>query len=65
MTAEASVPTYPDLAEKVAVVTGGSKGIGAAAAVLLGHNGARVAVCGRDAETIDRVTAQTRERHPL
>jgi 3-oxoacyl-[acyl-carrier protein] reductase len=61
VTAEATVPTYPDLAGKVAVVTGGSKGIGAAAAVLLGHNGARVAVCGRDAETIERVTAQTRE----
>jgi 3-oxoacyl-[acyl-carrier protein] reductase len=56
-----SVPTYPDLAGKVAVVTGGSKGIGAATCVLLGHNGARVAVCGRDEETIDRVTGETRE----
>ena len=57
----ASVPIYPDLAEKVAVVTGGSKGIGAATAILLGHNRARVAVCGRDEETIERVTADTRE----
>jgi 3-oxoacyl-[acyl-carrier protein] reductase len=56
-----SIPTYPDLAGKVAVVTGGSKGIGAATAVLLGHNGARVAVCGRDPDTIERVTARTRE----
>ena len=56
-----SIPTYPDLAGKVAVVTGGSKGIGAATAVLLGHNGARVAVCGRDRETIERVTAETRD----
>jgi 3-oxoacyl-[acyl-carrier protein] reductase len=56
----ASVPIYPDLAEKVAVVTGGSKGIGAATAILLGHNRARVAVCGRDEETIERVTADTR-----
>jgi 3-oxoacyl-[acyl-carrier protein] reductase len=56
-----SVPTYPDLAGKVAVVTGGSKGIGAATAVLLGHNRARVAVCGRDPETIERVTSETRE----
>ena len=55
-----SVPTYPDLAGKVAVVTGGSKGIGAATSVLLGRNGARVAVCGRDPETIERATAQTR-----
>src|SRR5215207_10623000 len=54
-----SIPTYPDLAGKVAVVTGGSKGIGAATSVLLGHNGARVAVCGRDPETSERVTAET------
>lgn len=58
---EPSVPTYPDLAGKVAVVTGGSKGIGAATCVLLGRNGARVAVCGRDQETIERVTAETRD----
>jgi 3-oxoacyl-[acyl-carrier protein] reductase len=56
-----NIPTYPDLAGKVAVVTGGSKGIGAATCVLLGHNRARVAVCGRDHETIERVTAETRE----
>ena len=56
----AAVPTYPDLEGKVAVVTGGSKGIGAATAVLLGRNGARVAVCGRDAESIERVTEETR-----
>lgn len=58
---EASIPTYPDLEGKVTVVTGGSKGIGAATSVLLGHNRARVAVCGRDAETIERVTSETRE----
>jgi 3-oxoacyl-[acyl-carrier protein] reductase len=56
-----TVPAYPDLEGKVAVVTGGSKGIGAATAVLLGHNKARVAVCGRDQETIERVTAETRD----
>ncbi len=56
-----SIPTYPDLAGKVAVVTGGSKGIGAATSVLLGHNRARVAVCGRDPETIERVTSDTRD----
>jgi 3-oxoacyl-[acyl-carrier protein] reductase len=61
VTGALSIPTYPDLAGKVAVVTGGSKGIGAASSVLLGHNGARVAVCGRDRETIHRVTSQTRE----
>jgi 3-oxoacyl-[acyl-carrier protein] reductase len=56
-----NIPTYPDLADKVAVVTGGSKGIGAATAILLGHNRARVAVCGRERESIDRVTSETRE----
>ena len=56
-----NVPVYPDLADKVAVVTGGSKGIGAATCVLLGHNRARVAVCGRDEEDIERVTSDTRE----
>lgn len=57
----ASIPSYPDLAGKVAVVTGGSKGIGAATSVLLGQNRARVAVCGRDPETIERVTSEARE----
>jgi 3-oxoacyl-[acyl-carrier protein] reductase len=56
-----SIPTYPDLANKVAVVTGGSKGIGAATCVLLGRNGARVVVCGRDPETIESVTSETRD----
>jgi 3-oxoacyl-[acyl-carrier protein] reductase len=56
-----NVASYPDLADKVAVVTGGSKGIGAATCVLLGHNRARVAVCGRDEEDVERVTSDTRD----
>ena len=40
--------TYPDLAGKVAVVTGGSRGIGAATAAALAANGVAVAVVGRD-----------------
>ena len=49
----AMIPTYPDLAGKVAVVTGGSKGIGAATCRVLAANGARVAVVARDQTAID------------
>jgi hypothetical protein len=48
-------PTYPDLAGKVAVVTGGSRGIGAAICRLLAANGVKVVVNGRDEEAIDAV----------
>jgi 3-oxoacyl-[acyl-carrier protein] reductase len=48
-------PTYPDLAGKVAVVTGGSGGIGAATCRLLAANGAKVAVNGRDEAKITTV----------
>jgi 3-oxoacyl-[acyl-carrier protein] reductase len=49
------MPIYPDLAGKVAVVTGGSGGIGAATCRLLATNGARVVVNGRDQAKIDVV----------
>ena len=45
--------TYPDLAGKVAVVTGGSRGIGATTARALAANGIAVAVVGRDQTAID------------
>jgi 3-oxoacyl-[acyl-carrier protein] reductase len=48
-------PTYPDLAGKVAVVTGGSKGIGRATCELLAANGVKVAVVARDRTAIDGV----------
>ena len=50
-----NVPTYPDLAGKVAVVTGGSGGIGSATCRLLAANRARVAVHGRDEDRIGAV----------
>jgi len=51
----ASLPTYPDLAGKVAVVTGGSRGIGATTCRLLAANGVKVVVNGRDEAAISAV----------
>jgi 3-oxoacyl-[acyl-carrier protein] reductase len=54
-------PSYPDLQGRVAFVTGGSRGIGAATCRLLAENGARVAVNGRDQAAIDGVVRSIRE----
>lgn len=55
----------PDaLAGHVAVVTGGSSGIGLATADLMLGCGAAVAICGRDAARLDAAAAGLRERHP-
>jgi 3-oxoacyl-[acyl-carrier protein] reductase len=51
----ATAATYPDLAGKVAVVTGGSKGIGAATAAGLAANGAAVAIVARDGQALRAV----------
>jgi 3-oxoacyl-[acyl-carrier protein] reductase len=53
-----SAPRYPDLAGKVALVTGGSRGIGAATCRVLAANGAKVAVNGRDHAAIDTIVAR-------
>jgi 3-oxoacyl-[acyl-carrier protein] reductase len=55
-----SIPTYPDLAGKVALVTGGSKGIGAACCRMLAANRVRVAVNGRDEAAIEALVAELR-----
>jgi 3-oxoacyl-[acyl-carrier protein] reductase len=52
LTESPQIPTYPDLAGKVAVVTGGSRGIGAATCRLLGGQGVAVVVSGRDEAAI-------------
>jgi 3-oxoacyl-[acyl-carrier protein] reductase len=54
-------PSYPDLEGKVAFVTGGSRGIGAATCRMLAGNGVRVAVNGRDAAAIDGVVRAIRD----
>ena len=56
--------TYPDLAGKVAVVTGGSRGIGAAAALALAANGVSVVVVGRDQAAIDNSVGAVRGMGP-
>lgn len=51
------------LKDRVAVVTGGSSGIGLAAVKLLLEEGARVALCGRDAARLDTVAADLAKRY--
>ena len=58
--ASENYPTYADLANKVAVVTGGSRGIGAVTCRLLAENGAKVTVGGRDEAAIDSVVKDIR-----
>jgi 3-oxoacyl-[acyl-carrier protein] reductase len=48
-------PIFPDLAGKVALVTGGSKGIGAATVRALAANDVRVAVNGREEDPVDEL----------
>ncbi len=46
------------LSDKVCIVTGGSSGIGRAAALLMAAQGARVAVVGRTADKLASVHAE-------
>lgn len=52
--------TYPDLDGKVAVITASSKGIGAATALALARNGARVVVNGRDDAAVSEIVGAIR-----
>lgn len=54
------VPTYPDLAGKVALVTGGSKGIGAETCRMLAANAVSVAVVARSEPDIETLVAELR-----
>ncbi len=64
MTSSHTPPPSRDLTGRVAVVTGGSSGIGLATADLLLARGAAVAICGRDAARLDAARAHLRARHP-
>jgi 3-oxoacyl-[acyl-carrier protein] reductase len=57
---DAQIPLYPDLAGKVAVVTGSSQGIGAATCRLLAANGAKVVLNGRDPATLNETVEEIR-----
>jgi 3-oxoacyl-[acyl-carrier protein] reductase len=54
------MPRFPDLAGKVALVTGGSKGIGATTARALAANEAKVAVNGREPGAIELLVDELR-----
>jgi 3-oxoacyl-[acyl-carrier protein] reductase len=51
-------PIYPGLAGKIAVVTGGSRGLGAAACRALAADGVKVAVNGRDRSAVEGVVRE-------
>ncbi|MFM0313735.1 SDR family oxidoreductase [Paraburkholderia nemoris] len=54
-----------DLTGQVAVVTGGSSGIGLATAELFLRAGASVAICGRDSERLAQAEASLKAQFPL
>jgi len=54
--------SYQGLADRVAVITGGSRGIGAATAAAFAANGAAVAVVGRDEAALTAIAAGISER---
>jgi NAD(P)-dependent dehydrogenase (short-subunit alcohol dehydrogenase family) len=55
-------PRRYDLRGRIALVTGGSRGLGLILARELAQAGARVAICGRDVTTLDRARADLERR---
>jgi NAD(P)-dependent dehydrogenase (short-subunit alcohol dehydrogenase family) len=54
------VPRYPELAGKVAIVTGSSRGIGQGIAMRLAREGMKVVINARTVEAVESTTAQLR-----
>jgi NAD(P)-dependent dehydrogenase (short-subunit alcohol dehydrogenase family) len=70
MNQNASMPTYPDMRGKVALVTGGSSGIGLATAAAFARQGVRVVIASRRESTAKAAlkqltTAGDAEWHPV
>lgn len=53
-----------DLEGKVALVTGGSRGLGLALARELAAEGCRIAICARDLDELDRAARELEPTHP-
>jgi len=53
------------LQNKIAVITGGSSGIGLATAKELNQNGARVVIVGRNAEAVNKAASELGSDRPM
>ena len=61
---QADARNYTPLSGSVALVTGGSRGIGRAIALRLGALGSSVAICARDASALKEVSSELESRAP-